>query len=126
MGDGLFPEFSSVVDAVECAVSWRRGLAERNASFPRVERTQVRTGINLGAGIVEGEDRWQWCLLRAADRDFSQGYDCHFRSVMNASLSAPAIPQRYRSAHSRSSSSLREFVKKSTASLCCADVSGRL
>src|SRR6187200_1315692 len=30
MGDGLLAEFGSVVDAVECAVALRRGLAERN------------------------------------------------------------------------------------------------
>jgi class 3 adenylate cyclase len=34
MGDGLLAEFSSVVDAVECAVALRRGLAECNASLP--------------------------------------------------------------------------------------------
>jgi class 3 adenylate cyclase len=33
-GDGLFAEFASVVDAVECAVSLQRGLAERNANVP--------------------------------------------------------------------------------------------
>jgi adenylate cyclase len=58
MGDGLLAEFGSVVDAVECAVSLQRGLAERNASFPEAERTQVRIGINLGEVIVEGEDRY--------------------------------------------------------------------
>ena len=31
MGDGLLAEFASVVDAVECAVSLQRGLAERGA-----------------------------------------------------------------------------------------------
>ncbi|TIM25206.1 MAG: adenylate/guanylate cyclase domain-containing protein, partial [Mesorhizobium sp.] len=29
MGDGMLAEFGSVVDAVECAVSLQRGLAER-------------------------------------------------------------------------------------------------
>lgn len=58
MGDGMLAEFSSVVDAVECAVSLQRGLAERNASFPEAERLQVRIGINLGEVIVEGEDRY--------------------------------------------------------------------
>ena len=35
MGDGLLAEFGSVVDAVECAVTLQRGMAERNASCPR-------------------------------------------------------------------------------------------
>ena len=58
MGDGLLAEFGSVVDAVECAVSLQRGLAERNASLPDDARIQVRIGINLGEVIVEGEDRY--------------------------------------------------------------------
>jgi TolB-like protein/class 3 adenylate cyclase len=58
MGDGLLAEFSSVVDAVECAVMLQRGLAERNASFPESERIQVRIGVNLGEVIVEGDDRY--------------------------------------------------------------------
>jgi adenylate cyclase len=58
MGDGLLAEFGSVVDAVECAVSLQRGLAERNADVPESQRVQVRIGINLGEVIVEGDDRY--------------------------------------------------------------------
>jgi adenylate cyclase len=56
MGDGLLAEFGSVVDAVECAVSLQRGLAERNAKFPDEGLIQVRIGINLGEVIIEGDD----------------------------------------------------------------------
>ena len=56
MGDGLLAEFGSVVDAVECAVSLQRGLAERNVNVPEDQRIQVRIGINLGEVIVEGDD----------------------------------------------------------------------
>jgi adenylate cyclase len=58
MGDGLLSEFGSVVDAVECAASLQRGLAERNANVPENQRVQVRIGINLGEVIVEGDDRY--------------------------------------------------------------------
>ena len=58
MGDGMLAEFGSVVDAVECAVSLQRGLAERNAEVPDDQRIQVRIGINLGEVIVEGDDRY--------------------------------------------------------------------
>jgi adenylate cyclase len=58
MGDGMLAEFGSVVDAVECAVSIQRGLAERNAEVPEDQRIQVRIGINLGEVIVEGDDRF--------------------------------------------------------------------
>src|SRR5512134_3280594 len=56
MGDGMLAEFGSVVDAVECAVSLQRGLAERNANVSDDRRVQVRIGINLGEVIVEGDD----------------------------------------------------------------------
>jgi TolB-like protein/class 3 adenylate cyclase/tetratricopeptide (TPR) repeat protein len=56
-GDGLFAEFTSVVDAVECAVSLQRGLAERNSSVAEDQCMYVRIGINLGEVIVEGDDR---------------------------------------------------------------------
>ncbi|MDK1389131.1 adenylate/guanylate cyclase domain-containing protein [Sinorhizobium sp. 8-89] len=58
MGDGLLAEFGSVVDAVECAVSLQRGMAERNAAVPEEERFDVRIGINIGEVIVDGEDRY--------------------------------------------------------------------
>src|SRR5262245_46940660 len=55
MGDGLLAEFSSVVDAVECAVTLQRGMEERNSSVPRDKRIEIRIGINLGEVIVEGK-----------------------------------------------------------------------
>ena len=58
MGDGMLAEFGSVVDAVECAVSVQRGLAERNDAVPQDQQIQVRIGINLGEVIVEGDDRY--------------------------------------------------------------------
>lgn len=58
MGDGLLAEFSSVVDAVECAVALQRGLAERNAAVSPADRVEVRIGVNLGEVIVEGDDRY--------------------------------------------------------------------
>ena len=57
MGDGVLAEFPSVVDAVECAVSIQRGMAERNAGLPEDQRIDVRIGVNLGEVIVEGTDR---------------------------------------------------------------------
>ena len=58
MGDGVLAEFGSVVDAVEFAVSVRRGMAERDAAVPEDQRIDVRIGINLGEVIVEGDDRY--------------------------------------------------------------------
>jgi class 3 adenylate cyclase len=58
MGDGMLAEFASVVDAVECAVSLQRGLAERNAVVSADNQIQVRIGINLGEVIVDADDRY--------------------------------------------------------------------
>ncbi len=56
MGDGALVEFSSVVDAVQCAVELQRGTAERNADLPRERRIEFRIGINLGDVIIDGDD----------------------------------------------------------------------
>ncbi|MEK1890017.1 MAG: adenylate/guanylate cyclase domain-containing protein [Phyllobacterium sp.] len=56
MGDGLLAEFGSVVDAVECAVSLQRGLAERNLNAADNQRVEARISINLGEVILDGDD----------------------------------------------------------------------
>lgn len=58
MGDGLLAEFTSVVEAVECAVVLQRALAERNRDVPQEHQIRVRIGVNLGEVIVEGQDRF--------------------------------------------------------------------
>ena len=55
-GDSLLAEFSSVVNAVECAVRIQRRLAERNARLPEESRMRFRIGINLGDVLIEGDD----------------------------------------------------------------------
>src|SRR6266404_3402080 len=55
-GDGFLADFSSLVDAVRCAVDMQRGMAERNASVAATERIEFRIGINLGDVIIEEHD----------------------------------------------------------------------
>src|SRR5262249_49710351 len=55
-GDGLLAEFSSVVDAVRCAVDVQQGMAERHAAVAPEKRIDFRIGINLGDVIVDGDD----------------------------------------------------------------------
>jgi adenylate cyclase len=52
-GDNLLAEFSSVLDAVNCAVEVQRELAERNADLPDSRRMEFRIGINLGDVVGE-------------------------------------------------------------------------
>jgi adenylate cyclase len=55
-GDNLMAEFSSVVDAVKCAVETQKEMSERNADLPENRRMLFRIGVNLG-DIVEEDDR---------------------------------------------------------------------
>lgn len=55
-GDGMLVEFSSVSDAVNCAVEVQARMARRNADVPEDKRIQFRVGINLGDIIFDGGD----------------------------------------------------------------------
>ena len=55
-GDGFLVEFSSVVNAVACAVDIQRAMAARNVDNSESPRIQFRIGVNLGDVIIEGED----------------------------------------------------------------------
>jgi class 3 adenylate cyclase len=55
-GDGMLAEFSSVVDAVRCAVEMQRAMADRNADTVEDKRITFRIGINLGDVIAEEDD----------------------------------------------------------------------
>jgi class 3 adenylate cyclase len=55
-GDGMLAEFSSVVDAVRCALDVQRGMAERNAEVPDEKRIEFRMGINVGDIIIDRGD----------------------------------------------------------------------
>jgi adenylate cyclase len=52
-GDNILAEFSSVVDAVNCAVEIQRDIAERNAGLPYHRKMEFRIGVNLGDVIEE-------------------------------------------------------------------------
>jgi TolB-like protein len=55
-GDGLLAEFSSVVDALRCALDVQRGMSERNAEVPYQKRVEFRIGINVGDVIIDRDD----------------------------------------------------------------------
>jgi adenylate cyclase len=54
-GDNLLAEFSSVVDAVQCAVEIQKELKGRNAGLAEDRRMEFRIGINLGDVVEEGD-----------------------------------------------------------------------
>ena len=55
-GDNLLAEFSSVIDAVECAVKIQQELKIKNANLIEDRQMEVRIGINLG-DVVEEDSR---------------------------------------------------------------------
>jgi adenylate cyclase len=55
-GDGFLAEFSSVVDALRCAVEVQRGMIDREQETPDDRSIRFRIGINLGDVIVETDD----------------------------------------------------------------------
>ena len=54
-GDNVLAEFSSVVDAMQSAVSIQKELKARNSRLPEHRWMQFRIGINIGEVIQEGE-----------------------------------------------------------------------
>ena len=55
-GDNVLAEFSSVVDAVQCAVAVQNEFQTRNEELAENRRMQFRIGINLG-DVIDEEDR---------------------------------------------------------------------
>jgi len=56
MGDGVLIEFSSAVNAVQCAAELQKRIDEVNKDRPEKSPILLRIGINVGDVIVEGTD----------------------------------------------------------------------
>ena len=55
-GDSLLADFSSVVDALSCAVEVQRAARALNDPIPPERSLELRVGVNLGDVIVDGDD----------------------------------------------------------------------
>jgi adenylate cyclase len=55
-GDSVLADFSSVVDALNCAVEMQRASRVVNDPIPPERRLELRIGVNLGDVIVDGDD----------------------------------------------------------------------
>jgi len=55
-GDSVLADFSSVVDALNCAVEMQRASRTINDPIPPERRLELRIGVNLGDVIVDGDD----------------------------------------------------------------------
>jgi adenylate cyclase len=54
-GDNLLAEFSSAVDAVECAVEVQKKLKKENTRFVEGKRLEFRIGVNIGDVVQDGD-----------------------------------------------------------------------
>src|SRR3984893_1015271 len=54
-GDSVLAEFTSVVNAIQCAVEIQAALKAENASVAPERRMEFRIGINLGDVMIDGE-----------------------------------------------------------------------
>jgi len=106
----MLVEFPRVVDAVRCAVETQRLMVDRNAEVSEDKRITLRTGVNLGDVIIDGNDiygdgstsprdlrRWpnpaasasrRWCATRFATNS-------HTHSRTWASRASRTSPGRY-------------------------------
>jgi adenylate cyclase len=55
-GDSVLADFSSVVDALNCAVEMQRASRAINDPIPPERRLELRIGVNLGDVIVDGDN----------------------------------------------------------------------
>jgi adenylate cyclase len=55
-GDSLLADFSSVVDALRCAVEMQRAARVINDPIPAQRRLELRIGVNLGDVIIDGDN----------------------------------------------------------------------
>ncbi len=55
-GDSVLAEFSSVVEAVRCAVEIQEALKTRNDALPATSQMHFRVGVNLGDVVVKNDD----------------------------------------------------------------------
>jgi class 3 adenylate cyclase len=55
-GDSVLAEFSSVVEAVRCAVEIQEALKTRNDALPETSQMHFRVGVNLGDVVVKNDD----------------------------------------------------------------------
>ena len=104
MGDGLLAEFASVVDAVECAVSLQRGLAERSANAPEHERFR----FELGSTLARLSSKVTTATEKASTSQTTRLHGCDVLSSHDRSRAlCAAVSPMFRARHTEQSASDR-------------------
>ena len=123
LGDGLLIAFSSVVDAVKCAVLWQERVNEQQSNVTDDDRLCFRIGINVGdvievdddifgdgvniaARLESVADRGGICISDDAFRQIRGKIDAHFEDAGEIDLKNVSEPIRV---HRWQSESLPRF-----------------
>jgi adenylate cyclase len=93
-GDGMLVEFSSVVDALRCAIEVQNAMAERNRDEATDSRIDFRVGINLGDVLIDEGDLYGDGVNIAARLEglASPGGICISRTVLTETRGKLAFP----------------------------------
>jgi adenylate cyclase len=83
-GDSILAEFSSVQDAVNCALVVQKGMLERNSDVESERRIEFRIGINLGE-VLNRRSRY---FRRRRQRRGPAGGNCRAWRHMHFTTSA--------------------------------------
>ena len=65
-GDSILADFSSAVEALNCAAEFQANLKKRNESSEAGEQMEFRVGVNMGDVVIEDEPLWRWREYRSA------------------------------------------------------------
>ena len=109
IGDAFLVEFSSALEAAQCAIEIQRTLAHRDADAPAHRQIQVRIGIHIGDVIHRENDVYGdgvniasrieplanpggICLSMDVERQIRNAVETHFEKLAPAELKNISVP----------------------------------
>jgi adenylate cyclase len=109
IGDAFLVEFTSALEAAQCAIEIQRALAHRDADEPAERQIQVRIGIHIGDVIHRGDDVYGdgvniasrieplanpggICLSMDVERQIRNAVETHFEKLAPTELKNISVP----------------------------------
>jgi TolB-like protein/class 3 adenylate cyclase/Flp pilus assembly protein TadD len=109
IGDAFLVEFTSALEAAQCAIEIQRTLAKRDADAPANRQIQVRIGIHIGDVIHRGGDVYGdgvniasrieplanpggICLSMDVERQIRNAVETHFEKLAATELKNISVP----------------------------------
>src|SRR5919202_5577232 len=109
IGDAFLVEFSSALEAAQCAIEIQRTLAKRNADAPAQRQIQVRIGVHIGDVVHRGGDVYgdgvniasrieplagagEICVSMDVERQIRNAVETRFEKLAPAELKNISVP----------------------------------